>query len=419
MIYARIAKLRLGWPMTRRIWWQRVFRMPIAMMVLVSVAGYATSQEENSAKPDEAVAGEERARVDEERARELVTQFDAATFQQREQAETELRVLGERALLALDAATTSANPEIRLRALALAKEIRARPSPQPLGRKLDSRPIVEKQGELAKDERWTAANVYSVTGNLVVRNGATLTIEPGTFVVVAEGKDINVHARGSLIAKSDDKDNPIVITSLSEAKDEDGVWGKLLVHGNVDLRNVQVRRSKGVVLRYARGVNMPLAGIARPTSNVNGLSVYDTDGDAVVLERPTKKCSDVSVREARGVGIAIREYGSNVKDVRISGAQIGMQNDGATSEVTGVTIGGCGTGLVVANKGALKCSDVTVSHCSKFGIHANHGSIRIGPRCKVEEINGTGVYRENRSSVNVEALRIVKCRDPVVDGPDR
>src|SRR5690606_29113746 len=48
---------------------------------------------------------------------------------------------------------------------------------------------ITKAGKSSEDEPWTGENVYVLDGKVVVSEGATLTIEPGTIIKGAEGQE--------------------------------------------------------------------------------------------------------------------------------------------------------------------------------------------------------------------------------------
>lgn len=83
---------------------------------------------------------------------------------------------------------------------------RSRPTPSTYS-------IVERKGTISKNETWTFGNIYVVKGDLVVKEGATLTIEPGVIVKVVGGEDGDLHIEGTLKAEGT-PEQKIIFTSI-------------------------------------------------------------------------------------------------------------------------------------------------------------------------------------------------------------
>ena len=76
--------------------------------------------------------------------------------------------------------------------------------------------VVTVSSNITVDTTWTANQVYSLTQQVFVDNGATLTIEPGTLViqdVITNGGGSLAVARGSKIEAEGTWDAPIIFTS--------------------------------------------------------------------------------------------------------------------------------------------------------------------------------------------------------------
>ena len=82
---------------------------------------------------------------------------------------------------------------------------------------------VEKGGILSASQTWTAQDLYLVTGNLLVDEGVTLTVEPGTEVQVYPGVSISV--RGEIVARGTASDR-ILFSGNS------GSWGSFVTTGS-------------------------------------------------------------------------------------------------------------------------------------------------------------------------------------------
>jgi len=106
-----------------------------------------------------------------------------------------------------------------------------------------SLPVVPVSGDITSSVTWTAGNVYELSGIVTVRGGATLTIEPGTYIkssvntagvqngVLVIAKDGNINAVGN-------SSNPIVFTSRNlldgnaSTTGAPGDFGGVIILGN-------------------------------------------------------------------------------------------------------------------------------------------------------------------------------------------
>ena len=79
-------------------------------------------------------------------------------------------------------------------------------------------------GFIAQDTTWTQANSPYVTlGNIIVKEGVTLTIEPGATVRFDSGHSLTIE--GALIARGTDKQG---IKFTPKAEQKQGAWGGIL-----------------------------------------------------------------------------------------------------------------------------------------------------------------------------------------------
>lgn len=93
--------------------------------------------------------------------------------------------------------------------------------------------VIRLDDDISTDTTFEAKNTYVIPRlkPLFVKNGATLTIEPGTVIQGEQGA-VLVIARGSKINAAGTKDKPILLTSSQPAGQKSaGWWGGLLVLG--------------------------------------------------------------------------------------------------------------------------------------------------------------------------------------------
>lgn len=110
---------------------------------------------------------------------------------------------------------------------------------------------VTKSGQLTSDETWTSDKIYELRGKVVVPNGITLTIEPGTIIKGGQGtgtlSSALVVARGGKIYADGTPTQPIIFTSVLDNiqvgelvgtnldENDNGMWGGLIVLGNAPI----------------------------------------------------------------------------------------------------------------------------------------------------------------------------------------
>ena len=107
--------------------------------------------------------------------------------------------------------------------------------------------LVTKSGQITADETWTSNNVYILAGKVVVEDGITLTIEPGTIVKGQKGTgslaSALIVARGGKIMAEGTSESPIIFTSIDDNiqvgqkagtnlnESNNGLWGGVLILG--------------------------------------------------------------------------------------------------------------------------------------------------------------------------------------------
>jgi hypothetical protein len=177
-----------------------------------------------------------------------------------------------------------------------------------------------KTGLILTDEKWTANNIYQLAGKVVVDEGVTLEIEPGTIIKGERGigslASALIVARGGKIMAMGTAESPIVFTTVEDniqvgqkagtnlSELDQGLWGGVLILGYApgsfrgDVKEVQIE------------------GI--PAGDTFGLYGGDDPED----------------------NSGVFQYVS----IRHGGALIGEGN-----EINGLTLGGVGTGTVINN----------------------------------------------------------------------
>lgn len=207
-------------------------------------------------------------------------------------------------------------------------------------------------GIIEQNETWTADKVYELSGRVIVKDGVTLTIEPGTIIKGQEGQGVSASAlmvaRGGKINAVGTADKPIIFTSILDniepgqtagtnyTENEKGKWGGLVILGKAPIS-------------FSGALEAQIEGVPAEES----LGLYGGN----VVDDNSGKLQFVSIRHG---------------GTEISGG----------SEINGLTLGGVGSGTTIsdieifANKddglelfgGSVKISNVLVSHQGDDGV---------------------------------------------------
>lgn len=125
--------------------------------------------------------------------------------------------------------------------------------------------IIVKSGILTENETWTADNIYILDGRVVVDEGLTLTINPGTIIKGEEGQGTQASAlvvdQGGTLIANGTANNPIIFTSVLDnievgqkfgtnlTIEDAGLWGGVIVLGRAPISvsgDVQTAQIEGI-----------------------------------------------------------------------------------------------------------------------------------------------------------------------------
>jgi len=199
--------------------------------------------------------------------------------------------------------------------------INEEPTPEPEPEPEPETPAdVSKTGLIDADETWTSDRIYVLNQKVVVDDGVTLTIEPGTIIKSSTGSgslaSALIVARGGKLMAEGTAEEPIIFTSTED--------------------NIEVGQTAGTNLDQTdQGLWGGLIVLGKASSSFKG------DVDEVQIE-------GIPADDTFGL------YGGTVDDdnsgvlkyisIRHGGALIGEGN-----EINGLTLGGVGSGTVVEN----------------------------------------------------------------------
>ena len=177
-----------------------------------------------------------------------------------------------------------------------------------------------KSGEITANETWTADHVYTIDGKVIVNDGVTLTINPGTLIKATAGQGTAASAliisQGGKIDAVGTPDMPIIFTSVSDnialgekvgtnlQREDNQLWGGVIILGKAP-----VSAENGDTQSTIEGIP-PEEGYGQ----YGGSNPNDNSGTL----------SYVSIRHG---GISI----------------------GEGNEINGLTLGGVGSGTTISN----------------------------------------------------------------------
>ncbi len=98
-------------------------------------------------------------------------------------------------------------------------------------------------GYISEDTTWTADKAWIMEGRITVTNGATLTIEPGTYIAGKNTDSYLLIDKGAKIMADGTAEKPITFTSVDGLCGTDttaGKWGGVTLIGNANMSDTQL-----------------------------------------------------------------------------------------------------------------------------------------------------------------------------------
>ena len=207
-------------------------------------------------------------------------------------------------------------------------------------------PNVSKTGYITANETWVSSEIYQLNGKVIVANGVTLTIQPGTIIKGAEGTGTNASA---LVVEKGGKIN--AVGTAAAPKNFTSVLDKITVGQQVGTNLTENDHGKwgGVILLG----NAPISALnGDVTGQIEGIPVTDTYG-AFGGNNPTDNSGTMAY-------VSIRHGGALI---------------GAGNEINGLTLGGVGSGTSISNIEVVANLDDGIEF---FGGTVNISNVVIG-----------------------------------------
>jgi hypothetical protein len=219
-------------------------------------------------------------------------------------------------------------------------------------------------GIIGSDTTWTKANSpYSLTGNILVGNGATLTIEAGATVNL---NDYYIMVNGTLRAQGTETEQiqfnggEIAFTEHSTDWDEQTGSGCIIENAQiyatyVEIGSVSVKISKSTVNADVSGSGHAIISNNTINGNVSGKVVAnntitgDVNGNTVSNNIITgtvggNVISNNTIRHGEVSAVGITTSGPLISNNIITECDVGISCNGY-SVISGNNISGCGVGI--------------------------------------------------------------------------
>lgn len=175
--------------------------------------------------------------------------------------------------------------------------------------------ILERNGLITTNQTWSGT--VRITGSISIRNGATVTILPGTRVLIDDSKSIRIIVGSDGFLKANNGGSERIFIGTESQL---GSWSGIEFQGNA---NTYADGSEGMHGSVLAGVDITNARQAVSISE-QGLSISDTsfanNSSNIILKNAKGVLVASSIFDGSGAGIdTLYEGGGTHKDVWITG----------------------------------------------------------------------------------------------------
>ena len=246
---------------------------------------------------------------------------------------------------------------------------------------------------------------YIITGNTLIANGITLTIEPGVIIKFENGTTIQVDGELKAIGSNENK---ITFTS-NNSSPNNGDWNHVLfsdtsIDANYDSEGNYLN---GSIIRYCNfnyggGVNLGTLNINKSRPHVEFSTFSNSSSDGIYINNANPKIENCNISNNNGAGILSPSYLYN-NDIEI------------TKSIINNNIGG-GIQIESSGNGLLKFINNDISYNLKNAIFvyssggSGSGTIQIEGNTIENNAysNGAGIYIDGGFDIDITCNSISK-----------
>ena len=246
---------------------------------------------------------------------------------------------------------------------------------------------------------------YIITGNTLIANGITLTIEPGVIIKFENGTTIQVDGELKAIGSNENK---ITFTS-NNSSPNNGDWNHVLfsdtsIDANYDSEGNYLN---GSIIRYCNfnyggGVNLGTLNINKSRPHVEFSTFSNSSSDGIYINNANPKIENCNISNNNGAGILSPSYLYN-NDIEI------------TYSIINNNIGG-GIQIESSGNGLLKFINNDISYNLKNAIFvyssggSGSGTIQIEGNTIENNAysNGAGIYIDGGFDIDITCNSISK-----------
>jgi parallel beta-helix repeat protein len=257
-------------------------------------------------------------------------------------------------------------------------------------------------GIISSDTTWTAAgSPYIVTGNILVKEGVTLTIEPGVVVKFNSAKGLQID--GELIARGTEAEQ-IVFTS-NQSSPAPGDWANILFtnssvdatfdeHGNyIHQRSIM----QYCTVEYGGGSDTPVIKIVRSSPLLDYCTITKNARRGIYVEgefaagavKGLPKITNNTITHNGAEGIIASWGGENPYG--------GWDPKYGIVTISGNTISNNSGKGICATRGTFTLNGNTISNNAGSGIHATYCSYTTINGNTISSNSGDGIYANHCS----------------------
>ncbi len=267
-----------------------------------------------------------------------------------------------------------------------------------------TKPTKQVSGLISTDTTWASDYIYVVTGNIVIEQGVTLTIEPSVTVKFESSKAMQVD--GELIARGTEAE-PIVFTS-NQVPPAPGDWVNIIfTDSSIDtIYDGEDSYLSGCVLQYCiveygGGGDSPAIKVISSSPFIDHCDIHNNASGGIYVESSAVTISGNTISNNSGSGIYVGKSTVTISGNAITGNSAD-NGGGILAELSTITI----TENTISNNSSYPSS----SEYGGGGVHCINGStVSISDNIISDNStsgSGGGIYCRGSSDVVVSGNTI-------------